>query len=312
VSSPSGGERGRGYAIELQGVSKHFGLKVAVDNVGFVVHPGTCYGLIGPNGAGKTTTFSMLCGFLYPTRGVIKVLDAVPTAPGALKGKVGVLPQDAVLPPTWPVGTLLTYLARLSGLPNPEKEAREAIERVGLPETWGVHCGALSHGMHKRIAMAQALMGQPPVILLDEPTAGLDPKIAAHVRNIIRELKGKSTVVVSSHNLNELEELCDATAVLDKGALVTSGSMAELTGQSAEFRVQLAKGTVALEKVRGLSGVTSATLDAQNVLVVVFDGKTAQVEDVISAALGVVLADGAKVVGVWRGKKLEEKVLQLT
>jgi ABC-2 type transport system ATP-binding protein len=301
-----------GIAIELTGVSKHFGLKIAVNNVGFVVHEGSCYGLIGPNGAGKTTTFSMMCGFLYPTSGNIKVMGVEPTAPGALKGKVGVLPQDAVLPPSWPVGGLLTYLARLSGLNAPENEARTALERVGLPETWGVACGALSHGMAKRVSMAQALMGSPPVILLDEPTAGLDPKIAAQVRSIIRELKGKSTVVVSSHNLNELEELCDATAILDKGQLVTAGSMAEMTGQAAEFRVQIAQGKVDLDKVRGISGVSQATLDAQNVLVVLFDGKTASAEVVISATLQAVLSGGALVTQVWRGKKLEEKVLQLT
>ena len=301
-----------GPAIELTQVSKHFGLKIAVNNVSFVVHPGTCYGLIGPNGAGKTTTFSMMCGFLYPTGGSLRVLGVEPTSPGALKQKVGVLPQDAILPPAWPVGGLLTYLAKLSGLPTPESEARAALERVGLPETWGVACAALSHGMAKRVSMAQALMGDPPVILLDEPTAGLDPKIAAQVRSIIRELKGKSTVVVSSHNLNELEELCDATALLDKGQLVTAGSMAELTGQSAEFRVQIAKGTVDLAQVRGLSGVTGATLSDKNVLAVIFDGKTAAPEEVISATLEVVLKGGARVSEVWRGKKLEEKVLQLT
>jgi ABC-2 type transport system ATP-binding protein len=132
------------------------------------------------------------------------------------------------------------------------------------------------------------------------------------VRSIIRELKGKSTVVVSSHNLNELEELCDATAILDKGQLVTAATMAEMTGQAAEFRVQIAQGKVDLDKVRGISGVSQATLDAQNVLVVLFDGKTASAEVVISATLQAVLSGGALVTQVWRGKKLEEKVLQLT
>ncbi|MCU0696941.1 MAG: ABC transporter ATP-binding protein, partial [Myxococcaceae bacterium] len=223
-------------AIRLERLSKHFGAKRAVDDVSFEVQEGHCYGLIGPNGAGKTTTFSMMTGYLFPTAGTIRILGVDPFVPGALKGKVGVLPQDAILPPTWPVGALLTYFGELSGLASPEAEAKRVLEKVQLPETWNMYSNQLSHGMAKRVSMAQALMGSPPVIFLDEPTAGLDPKIAASVRQLIRELKGQHTVVVSSHNLQELEELCDATAILDKGKLVSAATMTELTGQMAEFR----------------------------------------------------------------------------
>jgi len=297
-------------AIELTGLSKRFGHKVAVNNVTFSVEQGQCYGLIGPNGAGKTTTFSMMCGFLFPTAGSVRVLGVDPAAPGALKGKVGVLPQDAVLPMTWPVGALLTYLARLSDLKDPEGEARRVLDKVALPETWGVLAGALSHGMAKRVAMAQALMGSPPVIFLDEPTAGLDPKIAAAVRGLIRELKGQHTVVVSSHNLQELEELCDGTAILDKGTLVTAASMTEITGQSAEFRVQLARGSAPLEELKALPGVQHVAVEASGqVLLVRYVGAP---EEVISAVVGRLITRGVLILGVTRGQRLEEKVLQLT
>ncbi len=299
-------------AIQIKQLSKRFGAKRAVDDVSFDVEEGHCYGLIGPNGAGKTTTFSMMCGFLFPSSGSIRVLGVDPGEPGALKRKVGVLPQDAVLPPTWPVGELLTYYGELSGLPNAESEARAALERVQLPETWGVLAGALSHGMHKRVSMAQALMGAPPVILLDEPTAGLDPKIAASVRNVIRELKSKHTVVVSSHNLQELEELCDATAILDKGKLVSASTMAELTGQMAEFRVQVARGSVPLDEVKALAGVKDARLEPNQVLCVSFDGKAVQPEEIITRTVGLLAQRGVLLLTVWRGKRLEEKVLQLT
>ena len=300
-------------AIEIKGLTKHFGQKVAVNDVTFTVGEGECYGLIGPNGAGKTTTFSMMCGFLFPTSGTIRVLGADPSQPGALKGKVGVLPQDAVLPAAWPVGALLTYLGRLSGLNEPEKEARAVLERVSLPETWSVPAGAMSHGMAKRVAMAQALMGKPPVVFLDEPTAGLDPKIAASVRQVIRELKGNSTVVVSSHNLQELEELCDSTAILDKGKLVKAGTMSEMTGQLAEFRVQIARGPVPLDEVKALSGCRTATLENNGtVLVVHFDGQAVQPEDIITRTVGLLVARQVLILGVSRGKRLEEKVLQLT
>jgi ABC-type multidrug transport system ATPase subunit len=300
------------HAIELKRVSKFFGPKRAVDDVSFTVDEGHCYGLIGPNGAGKTTTFSMMCGYLFPSAGEIRILGADPTESGALKGKVGVLPQDAVLPPSWPVGDLLTYLARLSGLANPQGEAKQALERVQLPETWGVASGSLSHGMAKRVAMAQALMGAPPVIFLDEPTAGLDPKIAASVRGIIRDLKGKHTVVVSSHNLQELEELCDATAILDKGKLVTASSMAEITGQAAEFRVQLARGEPPISELKALKGCRGATLEANQVLRVVFDGAQTTPEQIITETVALLAARQVLILGVWRGQTLENRVLQLT
>ncbi|MFO0597516.1 MAG: ABC transporter ATP-binding protein [Myxococcaceae bacterium] len=299
-------------AIEITRLSKHFGPKVAVNDVTFSVEEGHCYGLIGPNGAGKTTTFSMMCGYLRPTTGGVKLMGADPMVPGALKGKLGVLPQDAILPPLWKVGDLLTYFAELQGLPNAEAEAKAALEKVQLPETWGVQAGALSHGMHKRVSMAQALMGSPPVIFLDEPTAGLDPKIAASVRNVIRELKGKHTIVVSSHNLQELEELCDASAILDKGKLVSASTMAELTGQMAEFRVQVARGDVPMPEVKALSGVKDARLEANQVLCVMFDGQAVQPEEIITRTVGLLASKGVLFTGVWRGKRLEERVLQLT
>ncbi len=296
-------------AIEIRKLTKQFGAKLAVDDVSFDVEEGHCYGLIGPNGAGKTTTFSMMCGFLKPTSGTMRVLGVDPFEPGALKGKVGVLPQDAVLPPSWPVGSLLTYYGQLSNLPQPEKEAREVLDRVQLAQTWGVPAGTLSHGMAKRVAMAQALMGQPPIVFLDEPTAGLDPKIAASVRSVIRDLKGKQTVVVSSHNLQELEELCDATAILDKGKLVSAATMAEITGSMAEFRVQVAKGEVPMPDLRALPGVKEARLEAGNVLCVVYEGAA---EEVITRTVGLLASRNVLLLGVWRGKRLEEKVLQLT
>jgi ABC-type multidrug transport system ATPase subunit len=300
-------------AIELRGISKHFGAKVAVNNVSFDVLEGQCYGLIGPNGAGKTTTFSMMCGFLHPTAGSLKILGQEPSKPAALKRRVGVLPQDALLPGSWPVGSFLIYLARLSGLDKPEAEAKSALERVGLPETWNVACGALSHGMSKRVAMAQALMGSPPVVLLDEPTAGLDPKIAAAVRQIIRDTKGKATLVVSSHNLQELEELCDATAVLDKGKLVAASSMEEMTGAAHEFRVQVAKGFVPADDIKVLDGVTQAeVINDGKLLVVRFDGAKVAPEVIITATLKVLVQRDVLVLSVTRGKRLEEKVLQLT
>ncbi|MFP2931102.1 ABC transporter ATP-binding protein [Pyxidicoccus sp. 3LG] len=298
-------------AIELFGVSKRFGEKVAVNGVSFSVPRGAVYGLIGPNGAGKTTTFSMMCGYLYPSEGTLKVMDVDPTTPGALKGRLGALPQDAVLPPGWETGALLTYWARLSNLADPEREARDALEQVGLMEAWNVQTQALSHGMAKRAAMAQALMGRPPLVLLDEPTAGLDPRIAAQVRQVIRGMRdAQQTVVVSSHNLQELEELCDAAAILDKGTLAQAGTMSELTGQGSEFRVQIARGDVLIPEITSLPDVTDARMEGESVLRVRIRGGV-RPEEVISRVVHHLLQTGVLILGVSRGQRLEDRVLQL-
>jgi ABC-type multidrug transport system ATPase subunit len=298
-------------AIELFGVSKRFGPKVAVSNVSLSVPRGSVFGLIGPNGAGKTTTFSMMCGYLYPTEGTLKVMDVDPATPGALKGRLGALPQDAVLPPGWETGALLTYWARLSALAEPEREAREALEQVGLMEAWNVQTQALSHGMAKRAAMAQALMGRPPLVLLDEPTAGLDPRIAAQVRQVIKGMKEhRQTVVVSSHNLQELEELCDAAAILDKGKLAQAGTMSELTGQGSEFRVQIARGDVLIPEIASMADVTDARMEGESVLRVRIKGGV-KPEEVISRVVGHLLQHGVLILGVSRGQRLEDRVLQL-
>jgi ABC-type multidrug transport system ATPase subunit len=299
-------------AIELENVSRRFGPKVAVDGVSLRIESGQVYGLIGPNGAGKTTTFSMMCGYLRPTQGHVRVMGVTPSAEGALKGKLGVLPQDAVLPGGWKVGPLLMYWARLSGLDAPEREARESLEKVGLLEAWGVETSALSHGMGKRVALAQALMGRPPLVLLDEPTAGMDPRIAHQVRQVILDMRGQRTVVVSSHNLQELEQLCDAAAILDRGRLVQAGSIADLTSQGAEFRVQVARGTILLPELEALPGVTAARLEGEHLLHVRFDGQAHRPEEVISRVVGHLLQSGVLILGVSRGQRLEERVLQLT
>ena len=299
-------------AIEMKQATRVFGgTVVAVDGVSLSVETGECFGLIGPNGAGKTTSFALMCGFLRPTRGEVRVMGQVPTRPGALKRRLGVLPQDAVLPFGVKVGWLLTFWGRLSGLPEPEREAREALERMDLPQAWGMQPQELSHGMGKRVAMAQALMGAPPVLLLDEPTSGLDPKIAAHVRNVIRDAKGRQTVVVSSHNLQELEELCDRAAILDRGKLQQLATISEMTSRSAEFRVQIARGQVPLEEVKALKGCTGANLPKENILLVQFDAKVSPDEEMITATLQLLIARGVLVLGVTRGRRLEERVLEL-
>jgi ABC-2 type transport system ATP-binding protein len=339
VASKKGARKdgGAGIAVRLVKVSKAFGSKVAVDGVTLHVEAGSVFGLIGPNGAGKTTTFSMLAGYLKPTTGRVEVLGFGPDQVEALRSRRGVLPQDAMLPAADRVGEFLTDMARLQGMPSRKAAgtARDALAEVDGRAWWNVKCGALSHGMAKRVQLAQALLGDPDVVLLDEPTAGLDPRVAYEVRQLIKSRRGRCTMIVSSHNLQELEEVCDGAAILDRGRLVASGSMSELTAATQEVRFRVpstvtssAGSTEApyrrqgerhgdptpLSLVQELPVVKLADYDDERgELIVRFEPSSeVDAERVIEMVLGVLLPERVRISGVSKGRGLEQRVMEMT
>jgi ABC-type multidrug transport system ATPase subunit len=257
----------------------------------------------------------MLAGYLTPTRGEVRILGHAPTDTDPLRARVGVLPQDALLPASDRVGEFLVHCARLQDIPAGKAEhlAREVLAEVSGRDWWDTRCGALSHGMAKRVALAQALLGEPEVVLLDEPTAGLDPRVAYEVREIVRARRGRCTLVVSSHNLQELEQICDGAAILDRGRVVAEGAMAELTASSEEIRIKLAEGPVPLAAVRALPIVARAAFDDERrELIVFFERRVADAETVIGATLGVLLRENARISGVAKGRGLEQRVMEIT
>ncbi len=306
--------------IRMKDVTKRFGATTAVSHLQLEIPQGVAYGLIGPNGAGKTTSFSMMAGYIRPTEGSIEVLGHPPTATEALRARLSILPQDAILPPRDQVGEFLVFLARLQGIGKDRREkcARDVLEEVGGKDWWKTRCGELSHGMAKRVQLAQALLGEPAVILLDEPTAGLDPRAAHEVREIVARRKGECTLVISSHNLQELESLCDAAAILDRGQLVAHGTMGELTGASREVIFQLApkKGEKSIEevdaaRVKEIAGVKRCDRDGGR-LIVAFDPATCDAEDIIQSVTELLYANGVRLSGVGKGQGLEKRVMDLT
>jgi len=309
-------------AVSLRKVTKKFGAKIAVDGISLQIKAGSVYGLIGPNGAGKTTTFSMMAGFLRPTEGVVEMLGFYPQQTDMLRSRVGVLPQDAILPPIEQVGEFLTTLARLQMVPAKDAQsvARAVLEEVNGQDWWKVKCGALSHGMAKRVQLAQALLGSPDVVLLDEPTAGLDPRSAFEVRQLIKNRRRRCTLIVSSHNLQELEEICDAAVILDHGRVVTSGTMNELTASTQEVHVKIAPTagvsgaqSVPMSKVRALPMVERADWDDdRNELIVNFDRKNGDAEAVIAHVLWLLLNEKVRISGVTKGRSLEARVMDVT
>ena len=316
-------------AIKLVHVSKRFGTKLAVEDVSLTIKMGQVFGLIGPNGAGKTTTFSMLAGYLKPTAGEIEVLGHSPTKVDQLRSRIGVLPQDALLPPQDTVGEFLTHAARLQGIPKAEveEEIRGVLAEVDGKDWYPLRCGALSHGMAKRVALAQALLGEPDVVLLDEPTAGLDPKVAYEVRQIIRARRGRCTCIVSSHNLQELEQVCNAAAILDRGRVVAHGTIAELTASSEEGHFKIGRpppgvpaaayrdgSAFPLAAIREIPIVKRVEYDGERREIVCYFERGANVdaESVIEAVLWVLLNHRIRIAGVTKGRGLEQRVMELT
>ncbi|MCG9739179.1 ABC transporter ATP-binding protein [Shewanella insulae] len=212
--------------ITCKALSKQFGSKRALNDVNLELSAGEPIALVGPNGAGKTTLFSLLCGYIRPTEGAVKILGHAPGSP-ALLGKVSALPQDARLDPNLIIATQLELFAQLQGFSAvaARQECQRVLALVGLPEVAPQKPSSLSHGMSKRVSIAQALIGSPELVLLDEPTAGLDPANAKAIRELVRGQVGKTTFVISSHYLAELEKLCDKVLYLDKGVLNQSISI---------------------------------------------------------------------------------------
>ncbi|MHC4819586.1 MAG: ABC transporter ATP-binding protein, partial [Planctomycetota bacterium] len=248
--------------VTIRGVTKVFGTVQALNNVSFDVPAQSLFGLLGPNGAGKTTLFSIAAHFLMPNQGSVEVLGIDVRRISELQGRLTILPQDALFQRNVPIVEQLAFFRMLDGRTrkDAEADARRTLELVGLGEYIQRRVHALSHGMIKRLGLAQAFLGEPEVVLLDEPTSGLDPANARQIRNLIRQLHEKrATVIVSSHNLAEIQELCDHVAILDEGRLVACASVDEITrsGRKVELRLSRPLNDAEIEGLLRLPGVTA-------------------------------------------------------
>lgn len=211
--------------IEISNLVKKYGDHTAVDHLSLVVEPGKIYGFLGPNGAGKSTTMNMITGYLGATSGEIKINGHdILKEPEKAKKCIGYLPE---LPPLYMDMTVKEYLCFVADLKQLEKSLRrryveEAMETTGTTEVAGRMIRNLSKGYRQRVGFAQAILGYPEIIILDEPTVGLDPKQIIEIRELIRQLAKKHTVILSSHILAEVREVCDYILIISKGKLVAS------------------------------------------------------------------------------------------
>jgi ABC-2 type transport system ATP-binding protein len=218
--------------IKVEGLTKRYARHVAVDNISFEVEKGQIVGFLGPNGAGKTTTMRVLTCFLPPTAGGATVAGFdVLTQPMEVKKRVGYLPETPPLYPEMEVHEYLHFVGKLHGLGGPSLTARvnEVAGRCNVGDVLKRETGKLSKGYRQRVGLAQAILHNPDVLILDEPTAGLDPKQILETRDLIKSLAGEHTIILSTHILPEVEQTCEKVIIINKGKLVASESVATLT-----------------------------------------------------------------------------------
>jgi lipooligosaccharide transport system ATP-binding protein len=219
--------------VECRALTKRYGERLAVDGVSFHVDAGECLGLLGPNGAGKTSTIRMLTGFALPSAGIVRVLGLpqVPATASAIKARLGVVSQEDSLDPDLSVDKNLLVYATYFGIPRAEASRRvdELIRFAELGDHRADTIKQLSGGMRRRLMLARALLNEPELLILDEPTTGLDPQARRLVWERIRTLKrGGTTILLTTHYMEEAAQLCDRLIIMDRGRIVSEGGVDEL------------------------------------------------------------------------------------
>ncbi|MFI5355325.1 MAG: ABC transporter ATP-binding protein, partial [Desulfobaccales bacterium] len=250
--------------IEVRDLTKYYGPVQAVHQINFEVAAGEIVGFLGPNGAGKTTTLKMLAGFLAPTSGTARIngFDCVSQSL-EVRRSLGYLPENVSIYPELTVGQFLKFAAQAKGVESKDQpaETRRVMAACGLEEVAGKLVKALSKGFRQRLGLAQALLHQPPVLILDEPTIGLDPSQIVEIRSLIKNLEGGHTVILSSHILPEVSQLCHRVIIINRGQIVASDTPENLSRQMGRGAISLtvkgpeAQVTAALQGLPGVARV---------------------------------------------------------
>ena len=209
--------------IEVKNVTKKYGKVVAVDNISFTIQDGEIIGLLGPNGAGKSTTMNMITGYIEPTEGTI-IIDNydISKRPKKAKKEIGYMPEGVPLYTDMTVKEFITYMAEIKKIDKKERKEKveKIIEETGLKEVEKKITKNLSRGYKQRVSLAGALVGEPKILILDEPTVGLDPKQITEIRKLIKDLGKKHTIILSSHILSEVSQICQKEIIKNKGKIV--------------------------------------------------------------------------------------------
>ena len=285
--------------IEAQHVTKRYGSVTAVDDVSFQVERGEILGFLGPNGAGKTTMMRILTGYVPPTEGkaIVAGFDLF-EQPIEAKRRTGYLPETPPLYPEMTVVEYLTFVARINGIGWSERKAQvdSAMERTHVHEMATRHCGKLSKGYRQRVGLAQAILHNPDVLILDEPTAALDPKQIIDTRELIKSLAGDHTVILSTHILPEVAQTCQRVVIINNGRLVAVDTPDNLTKRlrgSETMYLQIdAAGADPLAVLQGAPGVTRVAVTDRHDGAVGYEVESLRGEDVRRELARLVVSHG--------------------
>lgn len=300
--------------IRVNGLTKDYGMRRAIENLTFEAKQGEILGFLGPNGAGKTTTMRILTGYMPPTAGEAQVAgyDLISESL-EVRRRVGYLPETVPLYNDMTVFDYLKFMADLRHLPSAEDRVEDALEMVGLEDRAEGYIGNLSKGMRQRVGLAQALLHRPEVLILDEPTIGLDPAQVVEVRNLIRELGKERTILLSTHILSEAQQICDRVVIINKGRIVAEDSpenlQAKLSGaQSVRLRVRGEPDELA-EKISVVKGIQEVAVQPDGVL----EFRHAPGQDMRAEVARLVVQSGYDLLEMQPvGMSLEEIFLELT
>ena len=297
-------------AIVTRGLVKRYGRGNALDGFSLSVPARSVMGLVGRNGAGKTTWMMTVAGFVMPTAGEIDILGQGPFDASRHSGRISILPQDSELPLEARAEDLLISYARLQGLSAAEakKSASSLLAALNLADRAKSTIRSLSHGMRKRVMIAQAFIGNPEVIMLDEPLSGLDPVEMNRMRSFILSRRGKQTIIISSHHLDDVQKLCTHVAFISSGKLENVSTLAALTSESGRIVYNLKSQPADLAKIEGaLPGVSLSWNADTSALTAEFDSSTPP-EEANKALVPALLECG--LVSITTGRTLEQAYLQ--
>ena len=267
--------------IQTDALTKRYGHILAVDQLTLEVPRGRIFGLLGPNGSGKTTTIGMLLGLVRPTSGSFSLLGSRMSHAEALH-RVGAIVEQPYFYPYLSGRRNLAYFQGVSGRGSP-KELDDLLEQVGLADRAGDRFQTYSLGMKQRLGLAYTLLGNPELLILDEPTNGMDPAGMAEVRDLIRSLgSADRTVLLSSHLLNEVEQICDSVAILSKGKVIAQGAVGDLLHQQEQIRLRTSNDAEAVEILSALEWVDNVRIEGEALIVTAPHDRTSE----LTAALG--------------------------
>ena len=286
--------------IEVQNLTKRYGSITAVNNISFRVERGEILGFLGPNGAGKTTTMRIITGYMPPTEGrvIIAGFDAL-DQPIDAKKRTGYLPETPPLYPDMTVRDYLLFVAAIKNVPRVNRKAKvdQTLERARVTDMADRYCWKLSKGYRQRVGIAQALIHDPDVLILDEPTAGLDPRQIIETRQLIKDLAGDHTIILSTHILPEVSQTCQRVVIINQGQVVAIDTPDNLTAQAGDSEVVYLKidtlGTNVTPTLTAVPGVTNISTTETNGTIVSLQVETQQGENIRQQLAAAVVNQGA-------------------